>query len=97
MIPADGTLQFYLSDVHRRGIREKCCYNTTVPEERIAALEKKIDAIYVSVEKTRKYIFWTVVVTIVIVVLPAIGLVFAIPKFVSTYTETLNGFDLQGL
>ena len=68
-----------------------------MPEERIAALEKKIDAIYASVEKTRKYIFWTVVVTIALVVLPAIGLVFAIPKFVSTYTETLNSLDLQEL
>ena len=68
-----------------------------MPEERIAAMEKKIDAIYVSVEKTRKYIFWTVVITIVIVVLPAVGLVFAIPKFVSTYTDSLNSLDLEGL
>ena len=62
-----------------------------MPEERVSALEKKIDAIYESVEKTRKYIFWTVVVTIALVVLPAIGLVFAIPQFISTYTTTLNG------
>ena len=60
-------------------------------------MEKKIDAVYESVEKTRKYIFWTVVVTIALVVLPAVGLVFAIPKFVATYTETLNGLDIQGL
>ena len=62
-----------------------------MPEERIVALEKKIDAIYASVEKTRKYIFWTVVATLVLVVLPAIGLVFAIPQFISTYTTALNG------
>lgn len=67
-----------------------------MPEERMAALEKKIDAIYVSVEKTRKYIFWTVIVTIALVVLPSIGLLFAIPSFLSTYTETLNTLDLQG-
>ena len=68
-----------------------------MPEERIVAMEKKIDAIYESVEKTRTYIFWTVVVTIALVVLPAVGLVFAIPKFVATYTETLNSLDIQGL
>ena len=66
-----------------------------MPEERIAAMEKKIDAIYASVEKTRKYIFWTVVVTIALVVLPAVGLVFAIPQFINTYTTQLQG--LEGL
>ena len=68
-----------------------------MPEERLAAIEKKIDAMYVSVEKTRKYIFWTVVVTIALVVLPALGLVFAIPSFLSTYSETLESLDLEGL
>ena len=72
-------------------------YCTDMPEERIAAMEKKIDAIYTSVEKTRKYFFWTGVVTIALIVLPAIGLIFAIPTFISTYTTTLNGLDLQGL
>lgn len=50
----------------------------------------KIEAIYTSVEKTRKYfqiIFW---VTIITVVLPIIGLLFAIPSFLSTYTSELN-------
>lgn len=68
-----------------------------MPEERIAALEKKIDAIYASVETTRKYIFWTAMVTIALVVLPAIGLVFAVPSFISTYNETLSGLDLEDL
>jgi hypothetical protein len=68
-----------------------------MPEERLALLEKKLDAIYVSVEKTRRYIFWTVVVTIALVVLPSIGLVFAIPQFVSTYNDTLQSLDLEGL
>lgn len=50
----------------------------------------KIDAIYKSVEKTRKYflvIFW---VTIIGVVLPFLGLGLVIPKFLNTYTSTLN-------
>ena len=59
--------------------------------QRLAEIEKKIDAIYITTEKTRKYIFWTVVVTLALVVLPAIGLIFAIPQFISTYTTALSG------
>lgn len=68
-----------------------------MPEERLAAMEKKIDAIYATTEKTRKYLLWTGIVTIALIVLPAIALVFAIPSFMSTYTETLNSLDLEGL
>jgi hypothetical protein len=68
-----------------------------MPEERLAALEKKIDAIYESAEKSRKYLLWTLVVTVAVIVLPAIGLMFAVPSFVSTYNETLNSLDLEGL
>jgi hypothetical protein len=68
-----------------------------MPEERLAALEKKIDAMYASIEKVRKYLFWTAVVTIALVVLPAVGLVFAVPSFISTYNETLMSLDLEGL
>lgn len=63
------------------------------PEQEILSLEQKIDAIYVSVEKTRKYFFWTMVITIALVVLPAIGLVFAIPSFINSYPAELNGFQ----
>ena len=66
-----------------------------MPEEKLAAIEKKIDAIYATTEKTRKYFMWTLIVTLVLVVLPAIGLVFAIPSFLSNYTDTIN--NLQGL
>lgn len=68
-----------------------------MPEERLAQLEAKIDAIYVSVEKTRKYLLWTMIVTVAVVVLPAIGLVFAVPSFISSYNQTLESLDLQGL
>lgn len=49
-------------------------------------LEKKIDAIYVSVEKTRKYFFWTMVVSLALFVLPLLGLFFAIPAFIANYS-----------
>jgi hypothetical protein len=62
------------------------------PETQAAldVLSTKIDAIYVSVEKTRKYLFWTFVITIALVVLPLIGLLFAAPAFLSSYTSTLQ-------
>ena len=47
----------------------------------------KIDAIYSSVEKTRKYFFWTLVISIAVIVLPAIGLMFAIPAFLGTLSS----------
>ena len=52
---------------------------------RMTTLEEKIDKIYVSVEKTRKYFFWTMVISVVVVVLPAIGLIFVIPYFLNSY------------
>ena len=58
--------------------------------KKIEAQEKKIDEIYRSVEKTRKYFFWTLIVTIAMIVLPIIGLLFAIPKFLSIYSGLLN-------
>jgi len=45
---------------------------------------KKIDEIYLSVEKMRKYFLWTFIITIALVILPLIGLIFVIPQFLST-------------
>ena len=59
-------------------------------KNKLDAQEKKIDAIYSSVEKTRKYFLVIVWVTIIAVVLPIIGLLFAIPSFLSTYTSIIN-------
>jgi len=58
--------------------------------QRFAALEEKIEKIYISVEKTRKYFLWTLIISIALVVLPAIGLVFVIPQFLSSYVGSIN-------
>ena len=55
--------------------------------QRLDALEKKIDAVYVSAEKTRKYFLTIIVVSVVAFVLPLIGLLFAIPSFLSSYSD----------
>jgi hypothetical protein len=56
-------------------------------KKQMAILESKIDAIYKTTEKTRKYFLWTLIITLALVVLPAIGLLFAIPSFISTYSS----------
>jgi len=63
-------------------------------DRRLADLEEKINSIYVSVEKTRKYFLWTMIITIALVVLPIIGLVFALPSFMTNYVDQINNLGL---
>lgn len=56
-------------------------------EERLKVLEEKIDRVYASVEKTRKYFLAILIVTVVAFVLPLILMVFAIPRFIATYRD----------
>ena len=51
---------------------------------------KKIDEIYKSVEKTRKYFLTIIIVSVVAFVLPLIGMIFAIPSFLSSYSNLSN-------
>ena len=60
-------------------------------QNKLSELEAKIDAIFVSTEKTRKYFLVVMWVTLAAVLLPLIGLLFAIPTFINTYNEALNG------
>lgn len=53
--------------------------------------EEKIDEIYKSVEKTRKYILTMFWVTVVAFILPLVALAFVIPYFLSTYMGSLEG------
>jgi type IV secretory pathway component VirB8 len=64
-------------------------------DQRMLQLEEKINKIYISVEKTRKYFFWTMVISVVLVVLPAIGLVFVIPQFISSYVTPIQSMTSQ--
>ncbi len=51
----------------------------------------KIDAIYKSVEKTRKYFLAIIWVSVICFVLPLIGLMFVLPAFISSYIGGLEG------
>jgi len=50
-------------------------------------LDKKLDQIYRSAEKTRKYFLWMLIISLAVIVLPLIGLVFVIPQFINIYTN----------
>ena len=60
---------------------------------RLDALEKKIDAIYRSAEKTRKYFLWTLITSVAVIVLPLIGLAFLIPIYLHLLTGGLSGLQ----
>lgn len=60
-------------------------------DQLIAEQGEKIDAIYRSVEKTRKYFLWMLIATAAFLVLPLIGLMIVIPQVLSVYSSAMNG------
>ncbi len=54
---------------------------------------KTIEKISISVEKTRKYFLWTLIISAAFIVLPIIGLMFVIPQFLNNF-NTANGVGL---
>lgn len=60
-------------------------------KEQIDAIEIKLEQTYQAVEKIRWYMKLTAWVTIIVVVLPLLGLLFAIPTFISLYVDPLSG------
>ena len=60
--------------------------NETEIAQKLAALEQKVDAVFVSAEKTRKYFLAVLIVSVVAFIAPLIGLIFALPSFLSNYS-----------
>lgn len=52
--------------------------------QKLQEQQEKINAIYISVEKTRKYFLWTLILTVAFFILPLIGLLFVIPTFINS-------------
>lgn len=59
-------------------------------QQRLTALEEKIEKVYHSAEATRKMYLWSLIIGIALFVLPLIGLFFAIPQY-------LKSVDIQSL
>lgn len=52
----------------------------------IAEQRKMLEEIYRSVEKTRRYFLWTLIITVAVIVLPLAGLFMVIPQLLNTYS-----------
>ncbi len=52
--------------------------------QKLQAQDEKLERIYQSIEKTRRYFLWTLIGTVAMFVLPLIGLLFAVPFFITT-------------
>jgi hypothetical protein len=53
---------------------------------RLDKQDKKLDEIYRSVNKTRRYLFWMLVISISVIILPLIGYAILIPRLISIYS-----------
>lgn len=53
--------------------------------KKIDNLEQKIDESTRQLTKLRRYFMWTLIISAAVVILPMIGLIIAIPQFLSTY------------
>lgn len=53
-------------------------------KNKLGEIEKKLDMLFSSTERTRKYFLWTLVVTAIVIILPLIALIFVIPQFLNT-------------
>jgi hypothetical protein len=51
----------------------------------------KIDQIYKSVEKTRRYFLWTFIITVAMIVLPMIGIAFVAPSLMGAMSGSSFG------
>ena len=59
--------------------------------QKFKEIEEKLDEVYESTERTRKYIrnmlIFNIVVFVLFFVLPIIGLIFVIPQFLNLYSD----------
>ncbi len=60
-------------------------------QKKIEELSAKVDAVFASVEKIRRYFQIIMWVTVLMVVLPLVALIFVIPAFINSYTSSLEG------
>ena len=52
--------------------------------------DKKLEAIYISVEKTRRYFLWTLIITVAMIILPLIGILILLSRILDIYSNILG-------
>ncbi len=58
--------------------------------KKLSELENRLDDIYLSVEKTRRYFLWTLFITVAVFILPLIGIAIVGPTFITDYTSSFT-------
>lgn len=53
-------------------------------DEQLTRIEQKVDALYTSAEKTRKYFLWTLIITAAVIIVPLLILPLVLPFFLSS-------------
>jgi hypothetical protein len=64
---------------------------------KLEAMDKKLDTIGKSTRRTNQYMMWTFIITVVVFVLPLIGLAIVIPTFINQITSTYSNLNLKTL
>jgi len=59
-------------------------------EKKLAEMEIKMDHVFASSEKMRKYFLWALIVTAVVIVVPLIFLPFAVSSLLQNLNTALN-------
>jgi hypothetical protein len=59
-------------------------------EQKLAEQDQKLDQIYASIEKMRKYFLWTMIITIATIILPLLALIAVIPWFLSVMSSAYS-------
>ena len=72
------------------------CYNLAMEEqnniqEQLDAQQKALTKIYISVEKTRKYILYTMIGTLVTFILPLVVIAIVLPRIINSFQTSLGG------
>lgn len=63
--------------------------------QKLQEMDEKLDRIYKSAEKTRKYFLWTMIISIVVFVAPLVILAFVVSSFFSVYGDFESGGDVN--
>jgi type II secretory pathway component PulF len=59
-------------------------------DQKIELLEKKMENLQRSIDGLRKVFLWTMIISLALFVIPLIILLFVLPGFISTYTNSLT-------
>jgi len=59
-------------------------------QQKLEEQDKKLDAIFKSAEKTRRYFLWVLIISVAMIILPLIGVAIIIPRIIDLYTGALG-------